>query len=239
VTTCDESGPQAATCPVKLKGKLINWPDDAEAPCSLVSSELSARRTLSGKGVIRFVELRTGMPVIHVAQWAGWRCGERERGEGATAGEEHRIGNKPFSCQATPNHVPLPYPCAYRVGPRSEPSEHHNKLNPLFSTRDNSTTMDPISIAIAELEPQEPGAQLGYRVCAERWGVNRETLRRRHQGLQDTRAGASQQQQNLSPQQEKGPVQYIEEITKQALPPTRTLIQNFASAVAKFLVLTC
>jgi hypothetical protein len=56
--------------------------------------------------------------------------------------------------------------------------------------------------------------------------------------LQDTRTGASQQQQNLSPQQEKELVQYIKEITKQGLPPTRTMIQNFASAVATSLVST-
>jgi DNA-binding transcriptional regulator YhcF (GntR family) len=92
--------------------------------------------------------------------------------------------------------------------------------------------MDPISNSIADLESREPGAQPSYRVCAEKWGVSRETLRRRHQGLQDTRAGASQQQQNLNLQQEKELVQYIKEITKQGLPPTRTMIQNFASAVA-------
>jgi hypothetical protein len=56
--------------------------------------------------------------------------------------------------------------------------------------------------------------------------------------LQDTRAGASQQQQNLSPQQAKELVQYIKEITKQGLPPTCITIQNFASVVATFLVST-
>jgi uncharacterized coiled-coil DUF342 family protein len=98
--------------------------------------------------------------------------------------------------------------------------------------------MDPISNAIADLESREPRAQLSYRACAKRWDVSRETLRRRHQGLQDTCAGASQQQQNLSPQQEKELVQYIKEITEQGLPPTRTMIQNFASAVAASLVST-
>jgi hypothetical protein len=68
--------------------------------------------------------------------------------------------------------------------------------------------------------------------------VSRETLRRRHQGLQDTHTGTSQQQQNPSPQQEKELVQYIKEITKQGLPPTRTIIQNFASAVATSIVST-
>jgi hypothetical protein len=69
-------------------------------------------------------------------------------------------------------------------------------------------------------------------------GVSQETLQRRHQGLQDTCAGALQQQQNLSPQQEKELVQYIKEITKQGLPPMRMMIQNFALAVATSLVST-
>jgi hypothetical protein len=56
--------------------------------------------------------------------------------------------------------------------------------------------------------------------------------------LQDTRAGASQQQQNLSPQQEKKLVQDIKEITEQGLPPTHMMIQNFASTVATSLVST-
>jgi DNA-binding GntR family transcriptional regulator len=60
--------------------------------------------------------------------------------------------------------------------------------------------MDPISNTIADLDFREPGTKLSYRDAAKIWGVSRETLRRRHQGLQATRAGAAFHKQNLNPQ---------------------------------------
>jgi hypothetical protein len=58
-------------------------------------------------------------------------------------------------------------------------------------------------------------------------------LQQQHQGLQATRAGAASHKQNLNPQQELKLVRYIKEITKQGLPPTRAMIQNFGSVVAQ------
>jgi hypothetical protein len=92
--------------------------------------------------------------------------------------------------------------------------------------------MDPILDAIAAIDSAEPGEQLSYRAAADIFKVNRETLRRRHKGFQGPRAGVGPNQQNLNPQQELELVRYINEITEQGLPPTRTMIQNFASAVA-------
>jgi ABC-type Zn uptake system ZnuABC Zn-binding protein ZnuA len=40
-------------------------------------------------------------------------------------------------------------------------------------------------------------------------------------------------QQKLSPQQEQELVQYIKELTEKCLPPTREMIRNFASTIAK------
>lgn len=40
-------------------------------------------------------------------------------------------------------------------------------------------------------------------------------------------------QQNLTPQQELGPVEYIKELADLRIPPTRDMIQNFGSAVAE------
>jgi hypothetical protein len=93
--------------------------------------------------------------------------------------------------------------------------------------------MDPILNVIADMDSREPGAQLSYRDAAKRSGVSRETLRRRHQGSQATRAGAASHKQNLNAQQELELVRYIKEITEQGLPPTRAMIQNFGSAVAQ------
>jgi hypothetical protein len=44
---------------------------------------------------------------------------------------------------------------------------------------------------------------------------------------------AAQEQKNLSTQQEEELVKYIKDLTSKGLPPTRAMIQNFASVVAK------
>jgi hypothetical protein len=92
--------------------------------------------------------------------------------------------------------------------------------------------MNPILDAIAAIDSAEPGERLSYRAAGTKFNVNAETLRRRHQGTQLDHAGAANNKQLLSPQQEIELVQYINELTEQGLPPTRTIIQNFGSAVA-------
>jgi hypothetical protein len=49
-----------------------------------------------------------------------------------------------------------------------------------------------------------------------------------------TNAGAHEQQMHLTPPQEYELVEYIKGLTEKALPPTRTMIRNFASAVLKW-----
>jgi hypothetical protein len=44
---------------------------------------------------------------------------------------------------------------------------------------------------------------------------------------------AAQEQKNLSTQQEEELVKYIKDLTSKGLPPTRAMIQNFTSVVAK------
>jgi hypothetical protein len=92
--------------------------------------------------------------------------------------------------------------------------------------------MNPILDAIAAIDSAEPGEQLSYRTAGTQFNVNAETLRCRHQGTKLDHAGAANSKQLLSPQQEIELVQYINELTEQGLLPTRTMIQNFASAVA-------
>jgi hypothetical protein len=92
--------------------------------------------------------------------------------------------------------------------------------------------MNPILEAIAAIDSAEPGERLSYRAAGTKFNVNAETLRRCHQGTQLDHAGAANNKQLLSPQQEIELVQYINELTEQGLPPTRTMIQNFGSAVA-------
>jgi hypothetical protein len=93
--------------------------------------------------------------------------------------------------------------------------------------------MDPIQEAIADLESQEQGEQLSYSQLAKKWGVNRVTLSRRCKGIQASRASEGINRRKISPQQEVGLVEYITGLSKRGLPPTKKMIQNFASHVAK------
>ena len=94
--------------------------------------------------------------------------------------------------------------------------------------------MDPISAAIAAIDVREPGDELSYRAALAIFSVNRDTLRRRHQGRTRSRAGAAEQRMLLNPQQEIQLVRYIEKLSARSIPPTRAIIKNYALALAKW-----
>jgi hypothetical protein len=94
--------------------------------------------------------------------------------------------------------------------------------------------MDPISDAVAAIDVQDPGEHLSYRAAADRFGVDKETVRRRHKGTSRSRAGAAQQCMLLNPQQEIQLVQYIEKLSKRSSAATQSIIRNYASVLAKW-----
>ncbi|KAF1937743.1 hypothetical protein EJ02DRAFT_322539, partial [Clathrospora elynae] len=89
--------------------------------------------------------------------------------------------------------------------------------------------MDPIEKAIEDIESREEGASFSYREVAKKYNISRATLARRHQGQTQPCRLANLA---LHPQQEKELVQYIKGLTERRLPPTRTMIRNFASSLA-------
>jgi hypothetical protein len=92
--------------------------------------------------------------------------------------------------------------------------------------------MTPIEEALAAIELREPGDDLTYQEYADWFGVFRSTLSRRHCGCQATREAKIFNQTKLTPQQEEELVLYIGDLTEQGLPPTNTMIRNFASTIA-------
>jgi hypothetical protein len=94
--------------------------------------------------------------------------------------------------------------------------------------------MDPISDAVAAIDAQDPGEHLSYRAAADRFGVDRETVRRRHKGISRGRAGAAQQRMLLNPQQEIQLVRYIEKLSERSIAPTQSIIGNYALVLAKW-----
>jgi hypothetical protein len=89
--------------------------------------------------------------------------------------------------------------------------------------------MNPIQEAIREIDSREEGATFSYTQVAKKYGVDRRTLARRHQGQTQPRELAHL---SIHPQHETELVQYIKGLTKRRLPPTRTIIRNFASDLA-------
>jgi transcriptional regulator with XRE-family HTH domain len=123
--------------------------------------------------------------------------------------------------------VNVPCPCP------SCTDEACARLNTSTSTRDNSTTKAPIDDAIADLESREAGEDFTLQEIATKHGVTRSTLSRRWRGVTRSNNDGYSAQQTLSPQQEYELVLYIEQLTSQGLSPTRTMVQNFASTIAK------
>jgi transposase-like protein len=92
--------------------------------------------------------------------------------------------------------------------------------------------MNNIDKAIKYLESLEPGEQFVYREVADKYGCSRSALSRRWRGVSRDKATYDGQQQALHPQQERELVEYICELHKQGLAPTREMIQNFGSEIA-------
>ncbi|KAF1964494.1 hypothetical protein BU23DRAFT_492524 [Bimuria novae-zelandiae CBS 107.79] len=93
-----------------------------------------------------------------------------------------------------------------------------------------------INDALADLMSLSPSEQFLYRKVAKKYGVSRLTLMRRHHATTQPHALKIINQQKLAPQQEAELIKYIEGLTARYLLPTREIIRNFASTIAKELV---
>jgi hypothetical protein len=88
--------------------------------------------------------------------------------------------------------------------------------------------MAPIDDAIAAIEREELGEQLVYQKYADKYGVNRSTLSRRHCGVLQSKQDFQAGRQALTPTEELELVQYIRRLTEQGLLPTREMVQVFS-----------
>jgi hypothetical protein len=104
--------------------------------------------------------------------------------------------------------------------------------HPPTSTHNNSVNMAPIDDALAAIEARELGEEIVYQHYADKYSVARSTLSRRHRRVCRSREDYAADKQLLAPAQEAELVEYINSLTKQGLPPTREMIQNFSSTIA-------
>ena len=91
--------------------------------------------------------------------------------------------------------------------------------------------MGSIEAALADLSLLEPGEKVNYTAIADKHGVNRSTLSRRHRGVQGTRESQYDDQRLLNNQQSKTLIQWINELTKRGLPPSNEMLNNFAKEI--------
>ena len=86
--------------------------------------------------------------------------------------------------------------------------------------------------ALNERRVTDPSKAIPDQHLADKHGVWRSTLTRRAEGETVSREDKAIAQQKLTPQQEDELVTYIEGLTVRHLPPTRTIIRNFAHEIA-------
>ena len=89
----------------------------------------------------------------------------------------------------------------YRGDRRGARPKHQNTKATPVSTRDNSTNMDPMELAVGAMEAQSEGEQPSYIKVAEEYNVSKHTLARRCKGIQAPVHAKSLNQQRLNPQQ--------------------------------------
>jgi hypothetical protein len=86
--------------------------------------------------------------------------------------------------------------------------------------------------ALAECDTYGSDKKIPWTRIAENHGVVRSTLTRKHRGETRSVHDAHLALRNLSPQEEAELINYIEQLTADHLPPTREMVQNFASNIA-------
>jgi hypothetical protein len=117
----------------------------------------------------------------------------------------------------------VPYPTGWCTTPSN------NESISTFSTCNNYTAMASIYEAIEDLEVREAKHDFSLQGVVKRYSVSHSTLNQRWNYQTGSWAAEYATQQLLSSQQEERLVKYIGGLTACGLPPTRVMIQNFAS----------
>ncbi|KAF4287008.1 hypothetical protein CNMCM8689_001357 [Aspergillus fumigatus] len=88
--------------------------------------------------------------------------------------------------------------------------------------------MTLIEAALEAIELLEPGESINYTFFANKYGVSRSTLSRRHRGVQRSRDHQYEEQRILTNQQDKELIKYINKLTERGLFASHEMLRNFA-----------
>ena len=87
--------------------------------------------------------------------------------------------------------------------------------------------------ALEEFHSYECEDDIPWQKTADKHGVVRSTLTHKYRGQTTSREEASLARRKIPPQAEDELVGYIDKLTEAHLPPTREMVQNFASDIAE------
>jgi len=88
--------------------------------------------------------------------------------------------------------------------------------------------MGLIEEAIADLKSQE---HPNITATAKKHGCNQSTLSKRYNGIHSSRQAGYNSQCLLTPAQLKALIKYVNQLTKHSLPPTTSMVRNFAAEI--------
>ena len=102
--------------------------------------------------------------------------------------------------------------------------------NASTSIRYYSTNIEPIEAALQDLNLQD---KPNISATAKLHNVERSTLSRRWNGVTNSTQMKHQNQQLLQPQQEADLIKHINELTEKGIPPTTSMVCNFAKEFSR------
>jgi hypothetical protein len=119
----------------------------------------------------------------------------------------------------------------YGFSLRSGDLPHQNATTRSTSNHDISATIEGLEAALKSLELSD---SINYNKTAKEFNVSATTLRRRHKGEQQSRSDVDfTYKSRLSKQQETDLIAYINKLSGRGLPPTVSMVKNFADELAK------
>src|SRR4030081_2633933 len=92
--------------------------------------------------------------------------------------------------------------------------------------------MGSIEAAITYLESLELTEKINYAQVARNYGVDRSTLSRRFRGVQKSRESQYENQRLLNNQQSAQLIKWINDLTDRGLPPSLSMLANFAKELS-------
>jgi hypothetical protein len=92
--------------------------------------------------------------------------------------------------------------------------------------------MDQYELALGALRSLKPGEKSNIALVARTYSVDRSQLSRRFRGVSGSKEAQYNNQRLLSKQQSRILIKWINQLTERGLPPTNSMLENFAREIS-------